>query len=366
MQHHPNADFDFYVGVLRAWSGRCDPYVLVVDGGSGPEAMMVGRCEVVSIDCRLGYKSLVKVKARQLTFIYGGLMGEASRENCSILLGFIEAALGRGAADLAEFHFIRTSSELYDLVSIHESILRRTHVLCLQMHRSTYLPTSPDEMLRKLSPKVRKNLRWQEKKLVQQFEGKVEIRHFHDHDDVARMFADIESIASKTYHRQLGVGFDGSDELRQRLDREASRGALQAYVLYLNGAPAAFWIATKYKDTLYSDFMGYDADHAKWSPGMYLVVKTMEGLCRDASASAVRYLDWGLGDAQYKEVLGDSSWMEANIRVFAPTPKGMMLQLLITPIAMADAQLKRVLARSGILQSVKTRWRRHLRRQEEN
>lgn len=358
MQRHPNADIDFYTGVVRGWGPRCTPHVLVLTKNDCCEAILVGRAENVSIDCKLGYQTLCKVNARQLTFIYGGMLGDFSPQNCSHLLQTVQTSLKRGEADLADFHFIRTDSHLYNLLSSTAGV--RNCNSSVQIHRSTALAGSVDGMFGKLSPKVRKNLRWQEKKLLRDFKGEVDIRCFCHPDNVAEMFTDIESVAAKTYHRQLGVGFDGSEELRQRLTAEADRGRLRAYVLYLAGRPAAFWIATAYKRALYSDFMGYDPGHARHSPGMHLIVKTLESLCTGNDDPGLREVDWGLGDAQYKEVLGDYSWTEANIRIFGPHLRGTALRLLTTPIATADAWLKRTLAHSGSLQSMKTRWRRHL------
>jgi hypothetical protein len=358
MQWHPNADIDFYVDVVRAWGKRCRPHVLVISRNGSPEAMLVGRAETVSIDFRLGYRTLFRLRARQLTFIYGGMLGEFSPQNCSIFIEAIQTSLRRREADVAEFHFIRTNSDLYHVLSASKQIRGFSSVV--QIHRSGTIGCSADDTYRKLSAKRRKNLRW--KKLLHDFEGLVNIHCFSESGKMPQMLADVESIAGKTYHRQLGVGFDGSEELRQRMTAEAKRGRLRAYVLYLASHPTAFWIVTAYKDVLYSDFMGYDPIHAKYSPGMYLITKTLEDLCADDPT--VKLVDWGLGDAQYKQVLGDNSWTEANVRLFGPTLKGMALKIITIPIAIADAWLKRTLANSGLLQNVKTRWRQHLMKKQ--
>jgi CelD/BcsL family acetyltransferase involved in cellulose biosynthesis len=106
--------------------------------------------------------------------------------------------------------------------------------------------------------------------------------------------------------------------------------------------------------------MGYDPVHAKYSPGMYLITKTLEGLREGGVDSDIRLVDWGLGDAQYKQVLGDSNWTETSVRIFGSTVRGIWLKLVTTPVAMADAWFKRVLSDSGALQSIKTKWRREL------
>jgi hypothetical protein len=363
-QQHPNSDIDFYLDVVRSWQKHCRPHVMVLYRGDAPEAILVGRAENTSIECKIGYKTLCRMKARQLTFIYRGQLGNFSAENCAMLFKAITSCLRRGEADVAEFHFLKVDSPLYEQVSGLRVGLGRDFAPCVQIHRSTDLPRSGDELYGRLSAKVRKNQRWQAKKLVQQFDGDVSVWCFREPEQIAEMFDDIEKVAGKTYQRQLGVGFHNTPELRERLCAEARRGRLRSYVLYLRGEPAAFWIGTLYQSTLYSDFMGYDSAHAKYSPGMYLVMKAAEEMCTSYSDEPIRRIDWGLGDAQYKEVLGDCSWKEVQIQVFGTTMRGVGASLVRTPIALTDLLLKRVLSGSGVLQSVKTKWRKHLRERE--
>lgn len=356
LQWHPNADIDFYTDIVRAWIGQCRPHILTIGINDSPEALLVGRVETVSIDCRLGYKTLFRVKARQLTFIYGGTLGQFTSKNCTIFINTIRDSLKQHEADLAEFHFIRTDSEFYQtLCAIDPATALHSPK---QIHRSTSVGCIPDDTYRGMSAKRRKKLRG--KKLLQDFEGQISIRCFHEVDRLAEMFADVESIARNTYHRKLGVGFDGSEELYQRIIEESKRGRFRAYVLYLANKPSAFWIATAYKGVLYSDFMGYDPIVAKYSPGMYLITKTLEGLCDSKIDSTIKKVDWGLGDAQYKQVLSDISWNEANVRMFGPTLRGVAIKAVVVPVTIIDSWLKIILAHSGILQSIKTRWRRRL------
>ena len=100
-------------GALLA--GEVDTHVLALYKGDKPETMLVGRAEAARIECKIGYKTLCHIKARQLTFIYGGQLGDLSVENCTMLFNAIMASLRRGEADVAEFHFRRTDSPLYGL-----------------------------------------------------------------------------------------------------------------------------------------------------------------------------------------------------------------------------------------------------------
>ena len=89
---------------------------------------------------------------------------------------------------------------------------------------------------------------------------------------------DAEELARRSYQRGLGVGFTSSPQMRQRLEFEAAKGWLRGYVLYFEEKACAFWIGSLYQGTFYSDFIGYDADYAKFSPGLYLVINALEEL----------------------------------------------------------------------------------------
>jgi hypothetical protein len=356
MQSNPNSDIDFYSDVVHSWRDRCRPHVLVISRNGRLDALLVGRAETARIECKLGYKTLFHIRARKLTFIYAGAMGEISPHYCELFLDAIRDTLKRLEADLAEFNFVRTDSALCQSLSTVKDLRLTTSVV--QAHRSTEIGHTAQDTFRKLSSKRRRNLR--NKKIQQDFAGQIKLRCFRELDGIAEMFADVETIAGKTYHRQLAVGFDGSQELIHRLTREAARGRLRAYLLYLNDQPAAFWIATAYKGTLFSDFMGYDPAFKTYSPGMFLITSTLESLSTDEIDCNIRKVDWGLGDAQYKQVLGDTEWHEVNIRIFGASTRSRMIEAITVPVAKFEAWLKRALADSKLLQQVKTGWRRRL------
>lgn len=363
-QWHPNAEIDFYLHVLRSEPEILRPHVLVLYRDGMPVAMLVGRLVQSQIEARLGYARLFKTQARTLTFIYGGQVGDMSSENSQILVSEIIGALRKGEADAAAFPFLRTDSPLYHLARHSTTLLSRDYFPTAQSHRSTKLRDGAEGFYRNLSPKARKNLKWQAKKLLQDFANNVGIRCFREPADLDHMIEDVEKVAQKTYQRGLGVGFVDDPKMRRRLDLEAKKGWLRAYVLYVAENPCAFWIGSLFGETFHSSFLGYDPAYAKYSPGMYLITKTLEGLASENGSGHAAQIDWGLGDAQYKEVLGDCEWKEATLYIFAPTLRGFRLNAVRACAAFADGTLKAGLERLGLLQKVKKIWRDQTRRKQ--
>ena len=123
----------------------------------------------------------------------------------------------------------------------------------------------------------------------------------------------------------------------------------------------AFWLGVAYKNVFHSNFMGYDPAHASHSPGMFLVTTVIEGLCKEDGKDRVREIDFGLGDAQYKKVLGTNSSEEAGLYVFAPSFKGCALDLTTTVLGSIDRTARKILDRTNLLMKVKGIWRRSAR-----
>jgi hypothetical protein len=354
-----DSEIGSYTRFVQSSTSTLRPHVVAVFRGSTPEAILVGRVDLGHITCRLGYWR-VNLPARILYFVYGALRGNASLENCDVILRSVLRSLSDHEADVAYMNFLRTDSELYRLATERPWLLNRDYVRTSQRHFVTSLPSSVEEFYKALSSGARWQTKSKQKKLLKDFRGEVKIRCFREPSELGAMIRDVEQVAGKSYQRGLGVGFVGGPEALEALRFKAERGWLRAYVLYLADRPCAFWIGDVNEGTFGSDYLGYDAEFAKYSPGMFLILKTIEGFC-DGSHERVTEVDFATGYAQYKEVLSNREWRETGVYIFAPTFKGIALNVLRTAISGTDQVVKGALSRMGLLQKIKKRWRDHAR-----
>jgi GNAT acetyltransferase-like protein len=352
-----DSDIDSYLAFLRSSPGAVRPHVLVVYRGGRPDAILVGRIDRGRIVCRVGYLS-VSPRAQIMCFVYGALRGNPSNENCELLVNEILRSLSKGEADAAYMNFLREDSELCRLAITRPSLLSRDYVRITQPHFAATVPATVEEFYRGLSPGSRWQAKSKQKKLLKDFAGAVRIRCFRDRAELDNMIEDVEQVARKSYQRGLGVGFIDCPDTREWLRLRAEMGWLRAYVLYLSERPCAFWIGDINWSTFRSDHLAYDAEFANYSPGMYLVMKVIEGFC-DGNREGVTEVDFALGHAQYKEVLGNREWSESLVYMFAPTLKGISLNVVRSLIVGMDQIIKKALARTNLLQKVKKAWRNH-------
>jgi hypothetical protein len=288
-----DSEMDTYLACLRSIPATVRPHVVVVERDGKPEAILVGRIDVSHISCHLGYLRL-NLSAKILCFVYGALRGSPSRENCELIVNSVLKSLSDGEADVAYMNFLREDSELCRLAKRAPGALTRDYLRVTQQHYAAALPASVDEFYRGLSSKVRKNQKRQAKKLVDHFSGNVTVRCFREVAEVGELIKDVGSVASKSYQRGLGVGFFDSAHTREQLRLKAERGWLRGYVLYLADRPCAFWVGDLNGNTFGSDYVGYDPEFASHSPGMYLVVRVIEGFC-DGHREGVTDVDFGTG-----------------------------------------------------------------------
>jgi CelD/BcsL family acetyltransferase involved in cellulose biosynthesis len=225
------------------------------------------------------------------------------------------------------------------------------------MHSRLQLGTY-EEVISRLSRDHRQQVRRKARKLEQQYSNRLAVHCFSTSEEIDQLCAEVEEVAKKTYQRGLRVGFVDSAETRQRLALEARRSQLQVYVLRAAGQPVAYWWGTVYAGIFYSHALGYDPSLRERSPGTYLTLKVIEALCR----SGLRGIDFGIGDARYKQQFATQRWEEASVRIFAPRIRPILLGIGASAEAAIAACGKKLLQHSKTLEDLKSRWRRRLAR----
>ena len=144
-----------------------------------------------------------------------------------------------------------------------------------------------------------------------------------------RLVRDADRVARSTYQRALGAGFADTPEQRTLAAVGLEHGWLRGYLLYLDAEPIAYWLCSVYGGTILIRTAGYDNAYAEQRVGIYLLMRVVEDACADP---ALRVLDFGPGDAAYKQQFSNEQWQERNLVVFAPSFRGRRINLTRTGI----------------------------------
>jgi Acetyltransferase (GNAT) domain len=349
------ADPDFYLAALEGDPQIVRPHVVVLEDDAGPRCMAVARLEQLDLPYRIGYRTVFKPRVRSLTVVVAGILGDPDRRSFDLLLDRLRSDLETDGADIVLFRQLPVDSEHFAWAS-STGFLSRQHVVQPGVHRELDLPESVDALLQQKSAKTRTKLRALDRRLERDF-GPFEVRRFREPGQIDEFFVAARAVGTKTYQHALGVGVADDDANRKRVAVAMERGWFRGYVLYVKGEPAAFWHGELYRGVLRSGTPGFDPAYASYSLGTLLMLRMIDDLCREDGA---RTLDFGFGDAEYKQRFTSRSREEADVFVFSRTPRGVWLNVMHTLLFRTVGLLRAVARRTGTLGRLKRRSRARL------
>ena len=351
-----NADPEVLLALLETRDGVLRPQVVLAESG-GSRSMLVARLERTRLPVRLGYLRVYAPWVRALTVVQGGALGSTDGAALSAAFAETRRALQQGEADVLRLRMVRVGSELHRLASETPSWATRGRASPPSPRWRLTLPQTLDEILKQQSSRTRSNHRRYVRKLEEEFGEKLSFRVYRDPADLDQVIRDCETVSVKTYQHGLGAGFTADASERRLLEISARRGWLRAYVLSIDDEPRAFWIGHAYGRIFYTGPTGYDPDLASSRPGTYVLIKMLEDLCGDDDVDEV---DYGIGDAEYKRHFGTHNWLEEDMLVFAPTARGVRVNLTRSALLGATDVARRTAGRVPALRDLKRRWRTRL------
>ncbi len=355
-----DAELDFYLAVLRRATARRPPPCGRAPGRRPRQAMAVARVEDVPLTSSVGYRTVYQPNVRSLTLVHGGLAGVESSATAHALVSELRAALTGGEADLLLLPALRADSPFYAAATTQPAGVLR-ELSSVSTHRRLRLPASLDEFLQEKSAKTRESVKRYTKRLRKEHGEGLSVEILREPGDAERLFRDLDAVAAKTYQRGLGVAFADTAEQRALTTLGLERGWFRAYVLYLEGAPVAFWPGYAYDRTFFIGTPGYDPAYGKYRVGQYLQAEMIDDLCRDET---IDYLDYGFGDSEYKRRFGNESWEEADVLYLAPTFKGVRVRAVRAGVSSSVSLAKRVLGGERAAR-LKKAWRERLAKDAE-
>jgi len=353
-----DADLDFYLFIADLYPETLRPHVVAFYDRDGPKALLAGRLDICRLPIKIGYTALPLPTVKVLRFVHGGYLGEVSETTTKSLIESVSSSLSNNEADVAMLEHIDLGSPLARFARRSSSWLCSDHLVQPETHRLRDLSGIDGLFLASLSKKERYHQRSRREKIFNDYPSS-NIRLFSEQDEVEHLIRDAESVARKSYQRGIGVGFAESPILRARLDFEAKQGWLRGYVLYLDGKPSAFWIGTLRDQVFFSNYLAFDPTDAAYGPGLYLIIEVIEKMCVHSAGGAklATQIDFGIGDASYKDRLSNSSREESVIYIFAPRVKAVCMNMLRSLAGAMNGSAKRLLRLTPFFESVKRKLR---------
>ena len=152
----------------------------------------------------------------------------------------------------------------------------------------------------------------------------------------------------------LKVGLPGTSEFRKQLLKLASQNRLYGYLLLRNEKPIAFAYCTRNKNVLSYNIIGYNPLYSNESPGNVLLMLILEHAFKEGG---VDFLDFGVGNAQYKSIFSTNFSMVADVFFFRRSIKNFVAVAVHYGIDLFSSKIGLFLTKIGL----KTRFRKWLR-----
>jgi hypothetical protein len=300
----PNTDPDRYLATLEALGPGVHQHLASFADGRG---IIVGRQQLRRTKYRLGYVNIPSPKLKCLDIVYEGVVGSDEPPLADAARSYLQDQL-IADFDLITLNHVRVDSPL--MTRLREmggelDIVEPHWVLPL-------VPRSFEKTLEHRTGKHRGNLRRLDKKLCEQFGGDVTVREFSRSEDIDEFLMLCAGITARSYHGAIGAGVVDNALWRSILHVEASAKRWIGFVLIAKGQPIAYDTGVVYDGTYHLEATSYLPEHRALGPGTVLLMRVIKELCE----RELTKLDFGFGDAEYKQSNGTVSWNEATVRLY--------------------------------------------------
>ena len=349
-----NADIDRYLTTLKATSNSMEPYIIVLKENGRPVAMLIGWIDKNCLKCSIGRRTLFKSTLRQLSVVYGGVIGNRAEQISCVLVGELMKLLRRGEVDVVFFNHLETDSSIYHVARKVPGLFCRGHFPKTEQHRCMSVPDHIDRFWEACSHNRRKILRKYTRRLEKRYPGQVKMVTFSRQEEVAEGLRIAADISANTYQRAFGGGLVNDAATRAIFEAAAKKDWLRIYILFVAGEPCAFKYILKYGRICFAEVTGYSPKWKDWNVGSILFLKVVEQICGDP---VVDSLDFSFGDAQHKQVGNSRQWAEASVFIFAPRPFPVFVNLVLSTTSAISILTQQFITKLGIRNLVQ-RYRR--------
>ena len=349
-----NADIDRYLTTLKASNKTAEPYVIVIKEKGLPSAMLIGIVDKSHLKCTIGRWTLLKPVLRQLSVVYGGIIGNQTEQISRALVGELMKELRSGRIDVVYFNYLETGSSMYRAARKIPGLLSRCYSHKIEVHWRMTLPKDINSFYESISAKHAHHLRKLRNKLQKAYPNEIQFVTYRHQAELDTAIKTTSEISSTTYQYAYGLGVVDDHQTRTILSQAARLGWLQIDILYINNEPAAFQLAMRYRNTYFGYKIGFNPKWEKFRIGTVLFLKVTEALCADPS---IKYYDFGFGDAEYKRSYCDTDWTEGYIYIFAPRIFPVCVNLILSTTSAISALTNKFVKKLGIRNPVQ-RYRR--------
>ena len=357
---HPQAHPDVFFRLCDADDVILRPHVPVELNPDGSiRGMMVSRLEYSRFVRAGRYLPLPQPMAKTVIVPFDGIIGSHAAESAPRLLAALMKTMDDGEADVVDLPFMPMEHPVRAALLAMPDRRFQSATANENAHWHIDVETGFDEQLKLLGRSTRGTLRNNLNRFQRDFKDRMEIRTYDSSSDLDELMTLSEIVATKSYHRGLDVGFSTSVRERAVYEGAHAMGALWARVMLIDGKPAAFIHAFKWKKRLFGTYMGFDREFTKLPLGTIILFESLRTMC---GSGEVDTWDFGPGEAEYKSRICTRKDDEEQRTLFAKNLRALRIKATTTTFSRFENLLKFILRKLDLEVRLKTAMRNRVRK----
>lgn len=298
---------EYYLAVAEAL--RSTPLTLRITDNSGRSSIVMGRIRKERQRGRIGYLSVPLPSLLTYTVIYRGITGSCDAR--SLVESLIPWLRQTYRVEQVLFTKQVTGS------AIDQALAETPHntALAPEAHWRLTLPESYEALMSRHSGKHRQRLRWERRKLEEYAPQPLTHEVLGTVDEIDSILTICESIGQGTYHARVG-GMVRRDQVWHAVCRTlANTDSLACHLFRADHQAIAFVLTARHCAVVHIIAMAHLPKYNRYSLGKHLLLEVL----RDSCDRGLRWVDYGFGDAQYKQVYGTHNAQERTHLLSMPT-----------------------------------------------
>jgi CelD/BcsL family acetyltransferase involved in cellulose biosynthesis len=194
--------------------------------------------------------------------------------------------------------------------------------------------------------------------LSDKFDGTLELQCISRPHELPSFLRQADTILASSYQHALTGDATTVDPMNAILRVAADNGQLCCFLLRGDDRIIAFQKGVICGDTFWLLSTAFDARHRRHSPGQVLLFRAM----RHLHAIGVRTIDYGFGDARYKQIYGTEYRREMTLHLYSRTTPAQIARYQRAFIDGFVSRAQSIMGQLRLSNYVRRIWRSHLER----
>lgn len=220
-------------------------------------------------------------------------------------------------------------SDYWRFINKQDNLLKNSIVYLADSIRpfhSIKMAQSFDDYMLKFKAKKRYNYKRQLKIFKEKSEDNLQFIRVESREDIKSFLEDAEKISLKSWqNNRIGQRIDSTRDSISKISDLADRKILRSYLVKSLNHPVAFIIGYQFQGVFHYVEIAYDKEYSKYSPGTVALYMLIEDL---HSYNSPQFINFGIGDAQYKKEFGNINSEDASILIMRRSIGHLALRLI--------------------------------------